>query len=213
MFMSSSTMTYIRPLTGSRFDRTSWDTWRSTPGNSAGMASGISTNENADNLLPLPIVEQFEIVGGESDDDVALFVGDGSVDLDEVDFGLEGRLRTLWASRATTSTSSDTAQIDRDSNLYAHSALGRCPYFHASMTFRWSDAGPNSSSSMLTPPGAEATAIREPVRGLSDGALTSTPRCLNCSMAESRCSTSRPKCGHPTGRPAWPASPRQTYRG
>ena len=35
---------------------------------------------------------------------------------------------------------------------------------------------------MLTPPGAVATAIREPVRGLSEGARTSTPRCLNCSI-------------------------------
>ena len=42
------------------------------------------------NLLRLPIVEQLEIVDREADNQIALLVGDGSIDFDEVDLGLEG---------------------------------------------------------------------------------------------------------------------------
>lgn len=51
--------------------------------------------------------------------------------------------------------------------------------FHDSITFLCSDCAPNSSSSMLMPPGPVATAILVPVRGLTDGARTSTPRCFS----------------------------------
>ena len=83
-------MTYILPLTGSRFDRTSCGTRALNTRELRRNGEGDIYEGKRRNLLRLPIVEQLEIVDREADNQIALLVGDGSIDFDEVDLGLEG---------------------------------------------------------------------------------------------------------------------------
>ena len=141
--MSSSTITYIRPLTGSRFERTSC---RHRPLDAGKLRRNRQRNvdeRQRRNLLRLPVVEQLEVVGCEPDDCISLVVGDDGVDLDEVDFGLEGRLRSL---RVRPREHQQRQRADREHTPQTHDArswvarpLGYAEistHFHDSMTFR-----------------------------------------------------------------------------
>ncbi len=92
-FRSSSTMMYTRPDSTSRFDRTSAATGRpSERERGCVAATGSSIKRKRLNRLRLAILEDFEILGGQTTHEIARRVLHGHVDVDDVDADFEGGL-------------------------------------------------------------------------------------------------------------------------
>ena len=90
-FRSSSTITYKRPLIGSALDFTSLTDRRDRARTgTGGRYRDVDEREGAD-LLRLAIVEQLEIILGETGDEISALVGHDRVDVDEIHLNLKCR--------------------------------------------------------------------------------------------------------------------------